>query len=340
MNLDLKFDTFQKARIELSAWYVGVLLLLVISFSTALYFTQVDNFARIVLRREYGDALPRQVSYDELVDLQRQTRELRQSFINNLIFIDVSLLLCGALFSYMLAGRTLRPIQNTLDKQKEFIADASHELRTPLTAIQTSTEIALRYEQKSVNEYKEVIKSTHEEVLRLGKLVEDLLLLSKIDTGITPINNQNISLKEIIEPVVSQMQIIAERKSITLKTHLESDIKLQIDPDHLKQILVILLDNAIKFSPEETDVSIHLSAQPYPSISILDRGPGIPYHDQKRIFERFYQSDKSRNVAGSGLGLSIANQLAEKNGASLKVKSKPGKGSTFILQFRDLPHYH
>ncbi len=228
----------------------------------------------------------------------------------------------------------LRRLSDALRRVREFTADASHELRTPLTVLRGEAEVALR-QCRSPREYQEVLASSLEEIHRMGRIVEDLLLLAKGDLGEAPVEKMPVSLGEILEDVCTQAQALAEAKGIRLTWAGGPPVWVEADPLRLRQLFWNLLDNAVKYTPEGGKVFLsHAASAPgWARVTVKDTGIGIPPEHLDRIFERFYRVDKHRSRAqgGSGLGLAICRWIAEVHGGRIEVRSSPGVGSSFIV---------
>jgi len=224
-------------------------------------------------------------------------------------------------------------LENAFSAQKRFTADASHELRTPLTVLKGEIEIALK-KNRSPEEYKEVLESNMEEVDRLTNIVKDLLFLAKADDGKTLLNIEEIQLNTICEDTIKQIEFLAREKKIQIETHMDSDIKIKGDADKIKQVLLNLLDNGIKYNNEHGKVSLIVcKKENYAEIKISDTGIGIPVEDIPHIFERFYRVDRSRTreIGGSGLGLAIVKWIVEAHKGTISVTSVKSEGTTFTL---------
>ncbi len=213
--------------------------------------------------------------------------------------------------------------------KSEFVAVASHELRTPLTSIvgfaRTMMKIKLSEEKKE--QYLKIIES---EGLRLAKMAEDTLNISRIETGNLELHYETIDLGGLISNIASTI----ETNNIEIAMAVPPELKLQADPDRLKQIIVNLLSNALRYSPEGGKVSLTArAAGSNIEISVTDEGPGIPADCLDKIFEKFYrcQNDINQKHRGTGLGLSICEGLVKLHGGRIRVKSAPGQGSTFTF---------
>ena len=221
--------------------------------------------------------------------------------------------------------------------RQDFVANVSHELRTPLTTIkgyaETLLEGALKEDQAF--QFVQVIKRHTD---RLTKIVEDLLMLSRIETKEFQLRMEAIPLRDFIDDVVEFVKEPAEKKEISLsRNEIPSSLAVQADRDYLEQILINLLDNAIKYTPEGGRVAVSAVEKDSKDIqfSVEDNGIGIPKEDLSRIFERFYRVDKGRSkeLGGTGLGLSIVKHLVQAHGGRVWVESQMGKGSTFYFTF-------
>jgi len=219
--------------------------------------------------------------------------------------------------------------------RQDFVANVSHELRTPLTTIkgyaETLLEGALKEDQAF--QFVQVIKRHTD---RLTKIVEDLLMLSRIETKEFQLKMEAIPLRDFIDDVVEFVKEPAEKKKISLsRNEIPSSLAVQADRSYLEQILINLLDNAIKYTPEGGRVTLSAIEKDSKDIqlSIEDNGIGIPKEDLARIFERFYRVDRGRSkeLGGTGLGLSIVKHLVQAHGGRVWVESQPGKGSTFYF---------
>jgi heavy metal sensor kinase len=233
---------------------------------------------------------------------------------------------------------------------KQFSSDASHELKTPLTILRGEVEVALRKERAPA-EYQKVLKSNLEEVHRMAQIVEDLLLLSRADNGEIQLSLKEIDLADILNEMVPQARFLAQPQNLLLQAFLpEEKITILGDSLRIRELLLNLIENAVKYSEDGGQVTIHLSKQNsaaswdkkengFAEIRVTDTGIGIAKEDQERIFDRFFRVDKarSREQGGSGLGLSICKWIVEAHQGKIAVESDLEKGSSFIVL---LPLYH
>ena len=235
----------------------------------------------------------------------------------------------GAVLNAML-GR----LQGAFEQLRRFTADASHELRTPLTAIRSVGEVALQ-EPKGPAEYRDVIGSMLEEVDRLTRLVESLLVLSRADASHAQLHRADTSLLSVAEEVASTLEVLAEEKRQKIDVEGDGDLVVSADRLILRQAIVNLLDNAIKYSPVEGHIFIrvHAGGDKKACLDVIDRGPGIPAEHQPYVFDRFYRVDKARTRewGGAGLGLSITRWAIEAHDGEISFSSKDGEGCVFRI---------
>jgi heavy metal sensor kinase len=241
---------------------------------------------------------------------------------------------------------------------KQFTTDASHELKTPLTILKGEVEVALR-KKRELHEYEQILESNLEEIDRMSKIVEDLLLLSKADIGEIRLNKEKIHLNRFIIGVTEQMKILAEPKNIRIEiTNLEAkgveEILVWGDTLRIRELFINLIDNGIKYTEPGGTIRISMikeangyatpltppdeEIKEFARITVADTGIGIEEADQEKLFNRFFRVDKarSREQGGSGLGLSICKWIVEAHHGKITVESEPGKGSAFIVR---LPLY-
>ncbi len=224
-------------------------------------------------------------------------------------------------------------LESSFEQIRQFTADASHELRTPLTILTGEMELALRTE-KSHEEYQEVISSALQEVLRLSRVVEYLLLLSRADMGRINLQLERTNLSELLADLVDSATVLGSPKNITITYHHEDHLFIMADQAKLYQMLLNLIDNAVKYTPDDGRIMITLHRDgDYAEVRVHDTGIGISPEHQKKIFNRFYRVDKarSRELGGVGLGLSIVQWTVHAHEGNISVESEVNKGSTFIV---------
>ena len=241
--------------------------------------------------------------------------------------------LIGSAIGYYMAGRALVPLKEAYEKQKQFAADASHELRTPLAVVMSSADLLLADPSIQNPFLRQVIEDLKSEVKKMTNLVSDLLMVARSDNNALKVNIKRLDLMELLEHVVRIMTPIAEKKNILLRGENLNRVFVKGDEDRLRQLMIILIDNAIKYTPEGGRVAVGLIEKERVGITVTDTGIGISKDDLEKIFERFYRVDKarSREMGGNGLGLSIAKELVRMNGGEIGVESEVGAGTRFTV---------
>ena len=227
----------------------------------------------------------------------------------------------------------IQRLHSSFAQVKQFSADASHELRTPLTIIRGEIELALR-STKTQEEYRRVLESALEEILRLTSIIDNLLMLAKADQGSYAANFSEVDLGSLVEELYEDCSMLALRKHIAVRLLKNTPITLVGDRIRLRQLFLNLVDNAIKYTPEGGSVSLSMDRRNGSALfEVQDTGIGIPPEEVEKIFDRFYRVDKarSRDLGGTGLGLSIAKWIVELHRGTITVQSEPQKGSTFTV---------
>jgi signal transduction histidine kinase len=326
---------FQSAAVKLTTWYIAIIMALSIGCSIALYNTSSADL-KYNIHRRLPVSVNQYLTPDDIESLNNLRGKQLETDLNHLkgrlLSFNLLVLLIGGGVSYMLARRTLEPIEQSLEAQKRFTSDASHELRTPLTAMQAEIEVAMRDPKLTKAQAVELLRSNLEEVAKLRALSEGLLSLAR--NSDKPVINTPISSAAALNEALQRLDKASEAKDIKIK-NTAKDMTLRAEHHSLVELLVILIDNAIKYSPEKSKVEISGNVQNKTGrISIKDHGIGIKAVDLPHIFNRFYRADTSRsktNAEGYGLGLAIAKKIAASLNGSIEVKSAPGHGSTFTI---------
>ena len=235
-------------------------------------------------------------------------------------------------------------LETAFKRQKQFVADVSHELRTPLTALSGSLEMFLIGADKGDSEASHrLAHGMYAEVQRMHRLVEDLLALTRLDEGKIILREDTIDIHTVIDKVYDQAQQLSHGQKISRK--IASNIPLvRADTDRLQQVLLNIVDNALKFTPNNGCVKLAASSeeQTTATIEIRDTGKGIPPEALPHVFDRFYRADPARSrlpqsVSGNGLGLAIAKELIEAQGGTISISSVAGKGTTVTIRMRAIP---
>lgn len=227
---------------------------------------------------------------------------------------------------------TLTRIESSFEQLRRFTADVSHELRTPLTAIRSVGEIGLR-EHRSEAEYREVVGSLLEETDRLSRLIDSLLTVSRGDSQLVTLSPEVFDVSVLVRDVVDCLGVLAEEKHQPVTIDAPAPVIVKADPGVLRQAVMNILDNAIKYSAAGCGINLRVAQTRSDAIiEIQDHGIGIASEHLDKIFDRFYRADKARHTAGgAGLGLAIARWAVEANGGSIEVKSELRRGSTFRI---------
>ena len=260
--------------------------------------------------------------------------EAKQRILFVLIAINLGILGLSGAAGYLLAGLTLKPIKKMVDEQNRFVTDASHELRTPLTSLKSEIEVNLRDKKLTLKDAKKILASNLEEVNSLQYLSDNLIKLAQTHQP-NGIKFEEVSVETVATQALKKVEKLAKKKNIKIETA-TNNVSLLADRQSFLELLVIFLDNAIKYSPENS--IIHLKSKKSGSsviIEIQDLGIGISEEEIPHLFDRFYRSDKARSkkdTDGFGLGLSIAKQIVDKHNGSIHVKSKTGAGTVFTIK--------
>lgn len=260
------------------------------------------------------------------------------ALINNLLKIFLAGLIIGTtiifLAGYYLARHALVPIRASWEKQNQFVADASHELRSPLTVIQSNAELILRHPDHTVEKESKRVTNILREAMRMTKLVSTLLTLARADANKIELQLTLTSLNDMVDDISEQFTPLAELKGISFKVDINENIEFIADKERLHQLLVIVLDNAIKYTASSGYISLICYVKNNNvNIKVEDTGCGIPAEDLPRIFDRFFRGDKSRSreSGGTGLGLAIAKWIVDKHNGKIRVDSQVGIGTQFHI---------
>ena len=240
---------------------------------------------------------------------------------------------------YLLSGRALRPIKTAMDSQRTFIADASHELRTPVAVVRTNAELLKRHLGPDTGHTAASDQVALDDILsesdRLGRMVDQMLTLAEADAGQRTVLSSEISLNELIDEVARSMRSIAETRQMLLETRLTDDVSVNGDPGRLRELVSVLLDNAVKYADAGGRVEVALRREHRKAIiEVSDNGPGIPRDALPHVFDRFYRVDeaRSRESGGTGLGLAIARHIVDAHGGTINIESSAGAGTKVTVE--------
>lgn len=327
---------FQSATVKLTLWYLLIIMVISLLFSGLVYQSATSELdARI---QQFGSRLPEDLPLISGGVIQIQNNQIkvaRHNILYNLFYINILILAAGGFASFLMARRTLKPLEEAHAAESRFVSDASHELRTPLAVMRAELELAIRTKQLTDEETKAVLKSSLEEVDRLTRLSQTLLSLSRQDYASLP--HKKVAFDTIVRSVVEtydrtqRIDIQLPKKPLLILAHQPS----------IEELITILVDNALKYSPPEGKIKLILHRKNNKAVfTITNRGKGISAKVLPHIFDRFYRSDNSRtssDKAGFGLGLSIAKVIVEHHRGELDVTSAPDANTTFTIrlpQFR------
>mgnify|MGYP000017642175 CR=1 FL=1 len=235
---------------------------------------------------------------------------------------------------YFLAGRALRPIREALERQRAFVADASHELRTPLALIRASAELLRRHPEEPIAAQQQAVNDIVAESERLTRLVGQLLVLARADAGRLVLNREHLDLTAVARDVVRQLGPQAEARGLALTCQADGPVYVRGDEARLREVLLILLDNALKFTGQGGQVTVRVSeASGRARLTVSDTGVGIAPEHLPRIFDRFYRVERTGSQdGGAGLGLAIAKSIVEAHEGHIWAESQPGRGSSFHVE--------
>ncbi|MCR4326452.1 MAG: HAMP domain-containing histidine kinase, partial [Candidatus Roizmanbacteria bacterium] len=311
---------FNSARLKLTGWYLLIVMCISLAFSTAIYRVltfELDRFEHMQRVRAELPLAPRggpnMMAFDPaLIDEIKQRLLVRLGIINACIFI-----VSGA-SAYFLATKTLKPIQEMMDEQYQFVSDASHELRTPLTSLKSGIEVNLRDKKLTMVQAKEVMQESLRDVDKLELLTNRLLLLAQYEQVVP--RYEKVSLHEVVDAALQNVKPSLARKKITTEVTI-SELAVRGDMSALIELFTIVLDNAVKYSPHKKTIIVEAhKTDGMVEVGIHDEGMGISQEDVPHIFDRFYRADKARtkkDADGFGLGLAIAARIADNHRGSI-----------------------
>ena len=228
----------------------------------------------------------------------------------------------------------LSRLNTSVQRISQFTADASHELRAPVSLIRTTAELAVQHKRTN-DQYHEDMVQILGEAERTSKLIDSLLLLARADAGGTELQLEITDLSMTVRQALDQARTLGAEKNIELAAELDGPVVVRADGEALRRLSFILIDNAIKYSPEHGRVQVRLKAVDRKAvITVADSGIGISESDLPHIFDRFWRADRvrSRGMGGAGLGLAIAHWIVDQHHGSIEVQSRSGQGSTFAVK--------
>jgi signal transduction histidine kinase len=340
---------FQSATLKLTGWYLLILMAISILFSVAIYNVTTNEVGERLqqlqtrFERRELDGLstpPPWLTTGDPTYAQLRAEQNERAGHNLLIalyYVNLLILIAGGAGSYFLARRTLGPIEEAHEAQSRFTSDASHELRTPLAVMKMELEVALRDKDLTKAAMREQLESNLEEVNKLSDLAQTLLQLSRLDHG--KLEREQLSLNSIVNDVIKRYDKTGKRVAFnkSTKNHI-----LYANRASVEELVTILVDNALKYSPDDSLVQIATSRRDRRAcLEVTNTGEGISADDLPHIFDRFYRADTARTKSsaqtGHGLGLALAKQIVQLHGGELSATSAPGHATTFTVL---LPLFH
>lgn len=239
---------------------------------------------------------------------------------------------------WILARAATAPVARSIAHMRRFMADAAHELRTPVAVLRSGAEVALQRD-RTPEAYVAALGRVGREAEQLGKIVDDLLTLARADAGERPVARARVALDDVVLDAVTAAGALAEPRGVRLEVGAADEVAIDADPALVRQLVMILLDNAIKFTPARGTVTVDVEGRDGRALlRVRDTGAGIAASDLPRVFDRFFRGEGARGHAGgAGLGLSIARWIAEAHGARLELASAPGEGTTAVASFPRVP---
>ncbi len=326
---------FKSAVYKLTVWYVSALLLVCIVFSSATYAVASNRLQNGAVRQadiieELSGPLPLDIVPGFRDRRQQQIDQDRHELLASLIVVDLLILGVGTYLSYQFAKRTLEPIEEAHLNQARFTADASHELRTPLATMQTEIDVALRNKKLPLSEAKAVLGSNLDEIARLRRLSDQLLDLTRLGTG--GLQLQPVKLDQAITEEIKHLE---KQHNLRITANIAKNVVVQGDPELLRQVLHILVDNAVHYAGNQPPkISVALSRDDkQATLQVTDQGIGIKPSELPHIFERFYRGSQANvhSNSGHGLGLSLAQEIIVKHHGDIHADSKAAQGATFVI---------
>lgn len=338
---------FHSARLKLTGWYLLFIMTVSLSFSGVIWrvltieIDRFDRMQRVRIERKlieggyYPGTIPQRHFIFEVPFNNELVDEIRHRLVFALALVNGTILLGSAGLGYMLAGRTLKPIKDMVDEQNRFISDASHELRTPLTSLKSAFEVFLRDKTPTLADARTLARESVTDVNKLQSLTDALLSLAQYRKPNGTLPFETVKLDEVVASSIKKVSPLARSKHIEI-SYTPAELSVKGNAQSLVDLMVILLDNAVKYSAPKKTVTIQAKkTKGFVRITVTDQGMGIDEKDIGHIFDRFYRADtaRSKNVKGGyGLGLAIAKHIADMHQGTITVTSRPKQGSTFTVQ--------
>lgn len=332
-------DGFFSVRLRLTLYYALFTAVIIGGFSIILYQTLLTNFAETL--KDTAPGLNPHI-FRAIID------RAHLILVNRLFIADIIILLFATVLGYLLTHRTLKPMRDSMQKQKRFIADASHELRTPIAVVISGLEVALRNKNLGIDDAKKTLTDTLDEMKEFSLLTNQLLDLSKTESSEAAAHatRKPINIAELVRTTSEKMKKLADEKEINFTMHIKEEtpepVRVLGNDVELSRVFYNIIHNAISYTPNKGSITVegHISLGKY-VVTITDTGIGIPSKILGKIFEPFFQGDASRNESkndqdqktgsGAGLGLPIAKKIVESHSGSIVIKSKEHGGTKAVI---------
>ena len=306
--------------------------------------TKIDEIYAVKVQDNYNyrgitlkyTGLENQKIYIQLLANVDGEVETINTMTHTLLIGSLIIIIVAIISSYILSKMTLKPIMDSWKKQTEFVQNAAHELRTPLTIIQAKQELLLQEPKSKIIDKSEDINIILKETKRLTKLIKELMILATADSNELKLKKEKTDVDKLIKEVVIPYKDYAEMQEKEIDVDLKFNKEINIDPNKINQLMIIILDNAIKYTSENDKIEIKTYSKDGKCvIEISDTGIGISKEATKHVFDRFYREDKarSREKGGTGLGLSIAHTIVKLHGGNIKIMPNEPKGTKVIIKF-------
>ena len=322
---------FKTTKLKLTAWYLCIIMAITFSFSSVVYLGVVRATQRALIsqKRRIEHEFRRTQKFDEETFI-----EIREKTLAFLAFINLIILVLSGGLGYLLAERTLKPIEQMINKQKRFVSDATHELKTPITAMKADIEVTLRNKKLNIEDLRKSAVNSLEELEKLNNLASKLLIQSKYQNSDINLVSQ-VKVDVLLNEVISKLEILASKNEQKFKKNI-NNVSVKGDYEALKILFTNVIENAIKYNKNGKNLEVSLDMQKnFAVIEIKDYGIGINEKELNSIFVPFYRTDESRSKHennGFGLGLAISKEIVEKHKGTINITSKIGEGTTVTIR--------
>lgn len=320
---------FRRARLGLTGWYMMIFSIILVFFTYLTFQAKESAFVRVYTVVNQYDQGGQQA-----VELNNRFDEFNARFKRRVIWFDLGLWWTALYLSYGLSGKTLKPIKDMWQEQKLFVADVSHGLRTPISTIQLQLEAFRRTRVRSGSAVKELIGNLLEETAYLSRIIDGVLSLTRLESPRQMAETKLVNLAAVGREVILGMKPLFTAKQQVIKVMGRKKLMVRGNQDQLKQLWLILLDNANKYAGRRASIRIGLEQRQASAwMQVVDNGPGIKEYEQGKLFERFFRGSSGRaKTQGAGLGLAMAKKIVTSHQGELGVKSQPNKRTVFWVK--------